>query len=427
MSTTRTSPGVRLTLFKDEKATTGEPLDFGSRLLSMSFEDCDDKADKLSLQLDNFDLALFDREDLTGGGILEVSWGYPGNMSPPRRVVVKSIKGFQQLTLEGQALSALMNQQAKTRRWEGKSRSDVVLELAKEAGYDGSFVDIEDTSQILDVINQAAETDARFLTRLASKEGFQFFIDGSGFHWHKRRQESPPTHVFTWYSDPDQGKVISVNLDSDLAKRAGNVTVKGRDPKAKTTHEVSSNADSAKRSTLAEVIEVVDPKSGTTSVLKRNATTNTVPTSSATKEGAQREAAARFVKAEREAVKLTMQVVGDPTIAAKSVIEVQGISSLLSGKYYVSEAKHTISSSGYVCDLKLKRDGKGRPGQGGGSAGGQGTKPQTGDHNSSDPKEAGKKKEVEKVNPETGETYTEYVDDGSGSKDPEASRSKGGK
>ena len=83
----RSAPGVRLTLFKDEKATTGVPLDFGQRLLSFSFEDVEEKADKLSLDLDNHDLALFDREELMGGAILEVAWGYPGQLSPPRRVV----------------------------------------------------------------------------------------------------------------------------------------------------------------------------------------------------------------------------------------------------------------------------------------------------------------------------------------------------
>ena len=77
MTVPRSAPSVRLTLFKDEKATTGEPLDPGGRLLSMTFEDCDDKADKPSLQLDNFDLAQFDSEELMGGAVVEVPWGYP--------------------------------------------------------------------------------------------------------------------------------------------------------------------------------------------------------------------------------------------------------------------------------------------------------------------------------------------------------------
>lgn len=411
---------MRLTLFKDEKATTGEPLNLGDRLIAFTFEDCEEKADKLTLQLDNFDLALFGHEELMGGAVLEVSWGYPGTMAPPRRVVVKSMKGFQTLTIEGQALAATMNQQAKTRRWEAKTRADVVREIAGEYGYDGSFADIEDTSVVVDVINQTAETDARFIKRLAAREGFAFFVDGSGFHWHRRRQEAPPSHTFTWYSD-DRGEVLSINVESDLVKRAGSVTVKGRDPMAKSTIESSSTADTAKRSTLGDVLEVVDPKTGQTTLLKRNATASVAPTSSSTKGSADREAEARFVKAERETVKLTMQVVGDPTIGAKSIVEVLGISSLLSGKYYVAEAKHAISGSGYTVDLKLTRDAKGKLAQQ--IAGEQAGKPQTGDKNASAPKKPGAKKQVEVIDKATGQSHVEYRDDGAGSSDPEANPS----
>ncbi len=80
----RSAPGVRLTLFKDEKATTGVPLDFGTRLLSFALEDCEEKTDKLSLTMDNFEIALFEREELRAGALLEVSWGCPGAMAPPR-------------------------------------------------------------------------------------------------------------------------------------------------------------------------------------------------------------------------------------------------------------------------------------------------------------------------------------------------------
>ena len=48
---------------------------------------------------------------------------------------------------------------------------------------------------MLDVINQTAETDARFLRRLASCEEFEFYVDDGGFHFHERRREAAPTHV----------------------------------------------------------------------------------------------------------------------------------------------------------------------------------------------------------------------------------------
>ena len=86
-----TAPGVRITLLADEKAASGEPLKLDGRIVSFSFEEGPKKADQVSLQLDNYDLALFDRDDIVGGATLEVSWGYPGNMAPPRRVVVKKL------------------------------------------------------------------------------------------------------------------------------------------------------------------------------------------------------------------------------------------------------------------------------------------------------------------------------------------------
>ena len=141
----RSAPGVRITLLPDEHAASGEPLELGDRLIGFAFEDTEKKTDKVSLQLDNFDLSLFDREELAGGAVLEVAWGYPGNMSVPRRVVVKKLKGFSTLTLEGEATSILMNREAKTRSFENVTRSQVARQLAEEHGFEGELLDIEDT------------------------------------------------------------------------------------------------------------------------------------------------------------------------------------------------------------------------------------------------------------------------------------------
>ncbi len=349
----RSAPGVRLTLLANERAESGEPLDLGQRIIGFTFEDAERKTDKVVLQLDNFDLSLFDREDLMGGATLEVSWGYPGNMAVPRRVVVKKLKGFTTLTVEGHATSVLMNREAKTRNWENVTRSEVARLIAEEHGYTGEFIDVEDTEEVFDVVNQTGETDARFLRRLACREEFEFYVDDGGFHFHERRQSAAPTHVFTWYVDPGRGDVMSINVESDLVKRVGRVTVRGRDPMRRATIESSTSNETADRSTLAEVVEVVDPETGATSLETRNATASVHPTSASSEGRARRESSARFRRAERATVKLSMRVVGDPTLHAKSIVELRGVSGLLSGKYYVTDVKHVISSSGYTCDLKL--------------------------------------------------------------------------
>lgn len=415
----RSGPGVRLTLLPDERAASGEPLDLGDRLISFSFEDSERRADKVSLQLDNFDLSLFDRDDLMGGAVLEVSWGYAGNMALPRRVVVRSLKGFTALTIEGQALSVLMNREARTRCWENVTRSDVARAIAREHGYDGALADIDETEEVFDVINQTAETDARFLRRLASREEYEFLVDEGGFQFHERRQHTAPTHVFTWYADQGRGDVMSVNVESDLVRRAGRVTVRGRDPMERRTVEAAASNETAERATLSETVEVVDPETGETAVEQRNATANVRPTAAGTPGQVQREAAARHQRAERATIKLSMQVVGDPTLRAGTVVELRGISSLLSGRYYLDEVKHTVSSSGYLCDLKLSKDGTGRQAR-------ERAQTQQGERNRSEARAGGELTEVEVIDPESGAAAIQYRGDGqpvSGS-DPESRRQR---
>lgn len=415
----RSAPGVRLTLLPSERAHSGEPLELSGRLLSFTYEDTASKADQVSLLLDNFDLVLFEREELVGGAVLEVSWGYPGHMAPPRRVVLKKLKGFQTLTVEGLATSVLMNSEARTRSWENKTRSEVVRQVAAEYGYEGASLDVEDTREVFDVINQAAETDARFLRRLAAREEFEFSIDDSGLHWRSRNPSSAPMHVLTWYSDPGRGDILSLNVESDLVRRVGRVEVRGRDPLRRATLESRASSASVERATLGEVLEVVDPETGATSLQQRNATTSVHPTSASTAARAERESAARYRHAERDTVKLSLQVVGDPTLRARTVVEVRGISSLLSGRYYVNEARHVISASGYTVDLKLTRDGTGPRRQAGPQAQGQ---PQGGQPNRSAPATGGPMTELEVVDPESGATHLEYRRDGRplGAEDPEA-------
>lgn len=406
----RSGPGVRITVLENERASGGQPLDLKGRLLSFSYEESERKADLVSLQLDNFDLALFERDELVGGAMLEVSWGYPGNMAPPRRVVVKKMKGFQTLTIEGQATSVLMNRETKTRAWSNKTRSDVAREIAGEHGYQGEFLDVEDSEEVLGTINQAGETDARFLRRLAAREEFEYFVDDAGFHWRSRDQASAPTHVLTWFVDPGRGDILSVSVESDLSRRVGRVEVRGRDAKAKSTLEARASSDRVDRATLGDELEVVDPESGSTSLLQRNATSSLHPTAVATPTAAQREAAARFRRAERAAVKLALQVVGDPTLRAKKVLEVRGISTLLSGKYYVTDAKHMISSVGFVVELKLTRDGTGARRRAGAATRGQ---PQGGQPNRAAPAATGALTEVQRIDPESGRAFLQYRREGS--------------
>jgi len=351
----RDAPGVRIAWAADERAAS-EPLDLAGRVLGLVFEESEAKSSKATLELDNSDLALFDRPELAGGAVLEVSWGYRGAMTPPARVVVRKLRGFQTLTLECHALSALLHREARTRAWTFTTVSAVVEQLAAQHGYAPPFTEIDATDDLLDVVSQAGETDAQFLRRLAGGHGFTFGIEGRTLRWGRARRagEAP---ILTWFGDRGRGDVISVRLESDHAARVGRVEVRGRDPLLKSTIRASASSAHADGAAGRDELEVLDPETGASSIKQRDTAVTVHSSAAATPMSAGREAARRSDAAARQAVRLAVQVVGDPQLGAKQLVEMRGISALLSGRYVVADAKHAVSSGGYVTDLSLRREG----------------------------------------------------------------------
>jgi phage protein D len=407
----RRAAGVRVGLLADASAREAAPAGLDGRVLSLTYEDTEAKADKVTLELDNRDMTLFEREDLLGGALLEVSWGYRGAMAASRRVVVQKMKGFEVLTLEAHALSVLMHRHERTRRFEHQRASDVAQAIARDHGFADTWTVIEPTERAYDLLNQAAETDAGLLRRLASREGFVFYVDDTGFHFHRENLQPAPTHVLGWRTGSDVS-VMSISVENDVMRRVGKVSVRGRDPLTRSTQEGAANSDTAPRTTLGEGVAVVDPETGALSMEVRSASEAVRADSTG---DAQREANNRFKEAERPTVKLTVETLGEPSLRAKTLVELRGLPPLLSGKYYVTEVRHTVNVEGYKCSLKLVRDALGRRAA-------STLRRQGGDPNRAEKKVDGALTAVLVVDPETGATRREYRREGRalGGEDPEA-------
>lgn len=377
-----------------------ERVDLSERVLSFTFEDSEKKADKLVLSVDNWDLSNFDDPVWKKGNILEVSWGYPGEMAPARECVIQKVTGFQQLAVEAHAKSVLMNKLAKCRTFENKKRSDVAREVAEENGYGAQLQDIEDSAEVLPLITQARMTDAQFLRQLATREGFEFYVDFDGLHFHQRRLGQRPVRVFRWYTAPEVGEVLAVNIENDVTAKPGAVRVRGRDPLTRRDIDERGSNATTTRDSLAPVIEIVDPETGSTRLERRNVSEEVRTTPEASAGTARRVADARYRRSQQTTVELSATVLGDPNVLAKTVVEFQGISQRLSGKYFVKEAKHKIDSSGYTVELKCLRDGTSEVG-GAPSAG----RPNRESAADADPNAL---RPVEVVDPETGATRIEY-------------------
>jgi phage protein D len=350
-----------------------DPLGLGQlpenacRVMSFEYTDSERQADKLKLTIDNYTLFNFDDPVWKKGNIILASWGYPDRMAPRRRLVITKVSGSVSLSIEARAQSLLMNRVVQNRIFENMRRSDVVRQVAVEHGYTDADVDIEDTSEVRETIQQCRLTDAQFIRRLANEEGFEFFVDFDGFHFHQRRVDQRPVRVYRYFHDPNMGEVLSFNVENDVTAKPGRVRVRARDSvNGETVEGQSGNSpnrsEDQSNDWLNELSEIIDPEtrgSREPTEQEQNVAQEDVrPSSSGSQEGVQRTATARARRHRQTAVKLSLECIGDPRQLAKTVIQTQGMGKRLSIRYYVKEVVHKISA-GYLMTIKAVSDGHG--------------------------------------------------------------------
>jgi len=356
VSAPRTNP-IFYALIRPEGKPESERIDVTDVILSLEFEDSEKKADLLKVTVDNWDLGFFDNPIWTPGNMLIVSWGYPGVMSPARECSIQKVKGSTTLQVEAQAKSVLMNKNVKTRTFPNTRRWEVVRIIAGEYGYTDDTCHIEETKTTYEHICQSRETDAQFLKRMADQEHFEFYVDFDGLHWHARRMGQKPIRALQYFLPPDVGDILAFDVENDIFAKPGKVTTKARDPITKKDITSEGSDSKTEREALNPVTEIVDPETGI-STFRVQASSEEVKHSTSTDPAqVKKEADGAFKRSIQTTVKLTLDLVGDPGIVGKSVIEVRGISKRLSGLYYINEAVHTLDSSGYKLKLKCTTDG----------------------------------------------------------------------
>lgn len=392
-----TNPVFTVVIFPSQ-ADGGGQINVSEHVISLAYEDHEAQLDKLTLDVDNFDLTNFDAPVWKAGNKLEVSWGYDGNMSPPRTLRIQKVTGSTQLKVEALDEGCLMNRNHVVKTWERLTRSDVAKAIAEANGYTGERVFIDDTVELQQQVTQARMTDAQLLRDMAKREGFEFYIDFDGFHFHKRKLGQKPLRTFTYYTDPGLGDVLSFNVENDLfTRKAGAMTAKGIDPKTGKPIVVTADnvsAAAAGQTALAPTKKIiaglaVNDGHPTGDFEKDTGSTTTNRTTEKTADSATRKVLGEFGKNQLCAAILTLEVRGDPSMIAKIVITVNGIGKTLSGNYYVTNVNHKVGA-GFLQTIKCRRDGVSAPnnaaaygeaaGKGAGAGAGGGV-PAKGPHN----------------------------------------------
>lgn len=349
------------------RANASTQLDESARVVDFKFEDDEQKPDKLTLVVDNHDLRHIDSDTWAKGNVIEFSFGYEGRRSPPRTAVVQTVKGFEKLTIEALSSDCIMNRSPRPDRvFENVKRSEVVRLILKEYGYDEKDMQIEDTERVLEQVTQGPFTDYQLIRQLASKEGFEFYVDFDGVHFHKRRLDQKPIKAYTYFTEQGRGEMLGApSIEDSIApeqRKVGAITMRGRDPSTGKPFEVrADNATVQGRPTLMPTMTVHEQAlTDQAKALAGNGVEVVSATTEDTEEGAKRQAEAYFAKHQMRAVKMSFAAVGDPNMVAKSVIRVDGIGQRLSGLYYVRNVIHQIAPASpvYKMMLKVSTDGQ---------------------------------------------------------------------
>jgi phage protein D len=334
-------------------------------LYSVRYTDSDKRADKAVLTVNNFDLANFDNPIWKKGNRVRLAWGYPGRMTVARECVIRKVSGFTKLQVEANGLEVILNRVTVSKTFENMTVTSIVEEIAESHGYGSTARYVQTFDEVKEFVVQGGLTDAQFLVRLAHQNGCQFYIDHDGFHFHERFLNQKAYRELTYYTDNIRSEVLSISLKNDVSSLPGRVRVRRRDPINREDVEASAdNAADPNRPSTGGYIMIPDPDVAAYTHQLLVSNEKTVQGSGSgggngDATSASNEARARFRRAQQQAAKMSVRLIGDPNIYAKSVVKMSGLGQRLSGNYYVKEAVHEITLQGYTTTLSLIKDAVG--------------------------------------------------------------------
>lgn len=326
------------------------------RMISFEFSDHEKKKDELTISLRNDDYLLLENPIFTKGQKLEMTWGWPGEMKPPRRMIVTKVKGGNPIKIICLDVSQLMDKDKNSKDWENATDSEIVIEIARKHGYGGQYLHVQET-KIRHDVSQHYTTDARFIARLARKNGFEFYIDASGLHWHIRNVNQMPVKTYIYRVDDKRGTILDEpEIDANLSKGVSRIKVVARDPITKQLWEKFGGPDDTDQETLGLEDEMGNPDDDDQGLRANRLTRVDVrPAGLLTEQEAQNEADARYREVIKGKYKLGLNVIGDGKVGAKSLVDVYGIAPSWDGMFYVKECIDTVEGGKFTQKLKLEK------------------------------------------------------------------------
>lgn len=299
-----------------------------------------------------------DSELFQVGNVVKISLGYVDAMTYEFEGEITQLSptfpnsGTPTIAVEGRSRLHRLQGDKKTRTYQNMTDKQIVEKIAQEVGLQARA---EDPGTQFDYVMQSNQTDLEFVRQRAARIHYEVLVQDKTLIFRKAKEAEPKTYTFVWgplqTSSPNTLPLNSFNPVLNTSNQVTQVRHRGWDSKSKSAIEGKAG--------VGDETARMGSQTGGQVVASAFQSREYVRVNTPIASQAEADQYARAIYNERAMEFLTGSgsTIGVPDLRAGQTIELQGLG-FFSGNYCVDEATHTISSSGYLTDFKVKRNAR---------------------------------------------------------------------
>ncbi len=329
-----------------------------------------DRADIFSFSIYdaiNLEFELKNADLFKVGNTVEIHIGYADNTEEKANLpilfkgIISAItwsfseENYLDIVVEGKDYSFLLmkhksSDEGKQLTWNDTKDSDIVKKILTST-YSNIFssakVNIQETALTYNQVYYKEENDYAFISTLAKKNGYEFFVQKENFYFRK----SPKIQKNTTNITLAYGKeILSFSLDYNIDKAVSKVkvfSIEFQNAKEKIVGEAPKSSPLQKSADTLGMKELLKSINNVEYEMKANVKSV---------DEANTFAEAKYGELSSSLIQAQLRCIGIPDLKPGISIQLKGLGKRFSTLYYVSNAVHTFNTRGYEVTMTLKSD-----------------------------------------------------------------------
>jgi phage protein D len=256
--------------------------------------------------------------------------------------------GLPQLTISGYDHSYRLMKGSESQNWENKKDSDVAKEMARLYNLTAS---VEDTKVVHPKVEKSQESAAQFLTRLAERNGFEYFVVNKELVFRSPANDEQGAIELVW----GRG-LMSFSPEINLSEQVTEVEVYGWNVQAKEriVGRARKGDEPGRDRTRASGTPRISGAEALKKISKNDEGILRVREPVFSQQQADQTARAILKRRSEGFVGGRGDSIGIPDVKPNANVSLKGLGDLFSTTFYVHQATHTIDSSGYRTSFDVK-------------------------------------------------------------------------